>query len=331
MKQKVLVLANFEIFFIRDDTDIIRSFAPTEFYNTTEQGLISFRLLREIFSCSHIYIWFASAHSLFPALLSRMFGKKVIVVSGGYDTARVGEINYGHAGNGLKGIVSKLVLKFAQKVIVNSKHSEKEMLNFYPGAKKKLAVIPHRIKHREPSVKPERDPKLFITVIRMNKMNYYRKKVSLLKEIAKRMPEFNFRHIGLVLPEIEQEFNNNRPDNFISVGHQDEEQLWEWYYKASLLLAPSWHEGFGLTTVEALAGGCISVISGAGAQDEVTLGEAVIIESDDPDEWVKTLKNFSINASEREQKRKKILDFYKESNRVEQLKKVFEETGLAVN
>lgn len=331
MKQNVLVLANFEIFFIRDDSEIIRSFAPTDFYNTTEYGLLSLKLLREIFSCSHIYCWFASAHSLLPALLSRVLGKKVIVVSGGYDTARVGEINYGHAGTGLKGVVSKMVLMLAHKIIVNSKHSEKEVLHFYPGSKKKLEVIPHRIRHRVPSVKPERDPKLCITVIRMNRMNYYRKKVTLLKEIAKRMPEYKFRHIGMILPEIEQKFNKGRPENFSSLGYKDEEQLWEWYHRASYLLAPSWHEGFGLTTVEALAGGCVSVISGAGAQDEVTLGEGVVIESDDPDVWVRRLKNLKFTASEREAKRNKILDFYKETNRVEQLKKVFEETGLSTN
>lgn len=325
MKKRVLIISNLEIFFIEDDVEIISEFADTTLWNTAEKGLFNHQLVNEINRCDIIYCWFASIHSFLPALLAKLTNKKLIIVSGGYDTANISDINYGHAGHPVKKIISKTILSLADRIIVNSNHSKDDVLSFIPHVEPKLRVILHRIAYREPHQLPERDEKLIITVIRLHSMNYIRKKVSLIKKVAEKMPDYTFVHIGHILEDAENLFYKNLPDNFQSIGFVPDDTLWNWYHKAGYLIAPSWHEGFGLTAVEALAGGCIPVISGSGAQQEVTLGLAHLIQSDDPETWAAELKSLEIDSEERERRKQVVQQTYHKRKRPRKLLETFSE------
>jgi len=331
MNKSVLVISNFQIFFIEDDIRIISEFAETRFWNTAEKGLINFSLIREIWSCDFIYCWFASAHSFFPALVSRLFNKKLIVVSGAYDTVYVPEIGYGHAGHPVKKPVSRTILSLADRVIVNSNHSKKSICKFLPSVTSKVDVVYHRIDYKEPDSKTQRDEKLILTVLRMNKMNYLRKKVDLIKEVARKLPDYRFVHIGHILDDSRELFHRDLPDNFETAGFVSDSELWNWYHKAGFLIAPSWHEGFGLTSVEALTAGCIPLVSGVGAQNEVTLGYAHEISSDEAVQWASEIQTLTFSEEERGKVKNEVRNSYPKSDRPKHIFRVFKELDESFN
>lgn len=52
-------------------------------------------------------------------------------------------------------------------------------------------------------------------------------------------------------------------------GRQPQEKLHEWYGQMDIVLMPSRSEGFGLTAIEAMANGCVVVVSNTGGLPEV--------------------------------------------------------------
>ncbi len=70
-------------------------------------------------------------------------------------------------------------------------------------------------------------------------------------------------------------------DRFVNIGFQDEEDLARLYAGASLLVFPSFHEGFGLPAAEAMAAGCPVVASDIPAVAEVTGGVAPLFGAED--------------------------------------------------
>lgn len=288
---RYLVVANMEATFVKDDVSILGELGDVRFWNTAIDGIAPPKLMQLVAEADIIYCWFASFHALLPILAASAFNKPVIVVSGGYDSAYVPEIGYGNAGHAFKKYLSGFLLDQASAIIVNSAFSAGDLLKFRPDAESKLFNIPHRINPKMPVQKPDRQPKLLLTVARLNPMNYRRKKMELIKQIAAALPEYEVVHIGMTDDELTDQLHENMPPNMRSVGFVSDDELWMWYHRAGGLLVPSWHEGFGVTAAEAPAAGCLPFISGAGAQREVTQGYAVEIGTDEVSDWVNAIKS----------------------------------------
>ena len=75
---------------------------------------------------------------------------------------------------------------------------------------------------------------------------------------------------------------------------KEREQLAQEFKEADLVIMPSRTEGFGLSALEALSAGLpVRVCSNSGlgqALQELTFGENVVLNSDDPAEWAKEIK-----------------------------------------
>jgi len=322
-----LVIANLEATFVKDDVAILKEFGKVTFWNTKHRGMCAPELIRLIAEADLVYCWFASLHSLLPSVLCRLKGKPLIVVSGGYDSADIPEIGYGNARHGIKKYVSRFILNAASAVIVNSEASKKDALQLMPSLDRKLTVIPHRINPIYPVPIPPRQTHLLLTVARLNRMNYHRKKIELIKEIARQMPDYTIVHLGQIDAEAASDFYRDLPDNMQSMGFVPDRELWGWYHRAGALLAPSWHEGFGVTAAEAPAAGCLPFISGAGAQLEVTKGHAVLVTSDDPQVWTQAIRsNTNIGEDRREAMKQAMLEAYTGSVRKNGMKKLIIQT-----
>lgn len=62
------------------------------------------------------------------------------------------------------------------------------------------------------------------------------------------------------------------------------------YRQAGMLLMPSWYEGFGLPSLEAMACGTPVIVSTGGALPETVGDAAVRLEPDDTDAWIQTMR-----------------------------------------
>ena len=84
------------------------------------------------------------------------------------------------------------------------------------------------------------------------------------------------------------------PHQLIVRSAMERNQLAEQFYEADLVIMPSRTEGFGLSALEALSAGLpvrVSANSGLGqALQELTFGENVVLNSEDPAEWAKEIK-----------------------------------------
>lgn len=81
------------------------------------------------------------------------------------------------------------------------------------------------------------------------------------------------------------------------VGYVSNEQLCALYSGASLYLAPSKHEGFGIPVIEAFACGCPVLSSSGGALPEV-VGDAGVVEpSWEPEQWARTIQSMLADSS----------------------------------
>jgi glycosyltransferase involved in cell wall biosynthesis len=80
------------------------------------------------------------------------------------------------------------------------------------------------------------------------------------------------------------------PSNVRPVGPVSDEVLRGLFQKADLFLFPSQTEGFGLPPGEAILCGCAAVISSGGALGEVYDGAARLLDQDDREAWIRTIR-----------------------------------------
>jgi alpha-1,3-rhamnosyl/mannosyltransferase len=81
------------------------------------------------------------------------------------------------------------------------------------------------------------------------------------------------------------------------LGYVADEHLAALYAAASLYLAPSRHEGFGLPLLEAFASQCPVLCSSGGALPEVAGGAACVETSWQPADWAKTIRSLLSDSS----------------------------------
>ena len=91
-------------------------------------------------------------------------------------------------------------------------------------------------------------------------------------EVLKRFPEVRLLVVGdgsLRATMEQQAVELGCADRITWVGRQPQEELAQWYGQMDIVLMPSRSEGFGLTAIEAMANGCVMVVSNVGGLPEV--------------------------------------------------------------
>ena len=91
-------------------------------------------------------------------------------------------------------------------------------------------------------------------------------------EVLKRFPEVRLFVVGdgsLRATMEQQAVELGCADRITWVGRQPQEELNKWYGQMDIVLMPSRSEGFGLTAIEAMANGCVMVVSNVGGLPEV--------------------------------------------------------------
>jgi glycosyltransferase involved in cell wall biosynthesis len=83
----------------------------------------------------------------------------------------------------------------------------------------------------------------------------------------------------------------------LATGYVGDAELTALYQRASLYLAPSWHEGFGIPLLEAFACGCPVLASSGGALPETSGGAAEIVPSFDPSDWAERIRALLADSS----------------------------------
>ncbi len=269
--------------YIQIDLDLLRERHDLTVIECRSRWPRPLRLLRLVRSSDIVMSWFASWHSLLPALACRLLGKPMLVTAGGYDTATGTESGYGAARGWFKRLVTRLTMRLATRLVVVSQFARREALA--AGADlAKLVVVPHGLepaRYLDPGVARE---ELAVTVGGVNTSNLTRKGLESFVRAAARLPQLRFVVVGAWMDGAIDRLRGIATPNVTFTGRVSHEEKVAWLWRARIAVQASRHEAFGLSLAESMLCGAVPVVTDAGALPEVVGDTGVIVASQDPDD-----------------------------------------------
>ncbi len=268
--------------FIETDIQILsRHFEvlPLRYANLTSLG----NIIKAVFSSDIVYCWFAGRYAVFALFFARLFGKKGVVVVGGYDV-----INDNRPELPLpvyQKVLTRLALEFADHVLAISDASLSSARALIPARLwTKMTRVYLGVAFPEDQIgQVTKKEKMALTVSRLAKDQIERKGLLTFVRAAHRLPNIPFTVVG-AFNEHDPAFRglkDTAPGNVTFTGYIERSMLYQLYQRAKVYVQVSRHEGFGLALAEAMAHGCIPIASERGAIPEVVGQAGIYVDPDD--------------------------------------------------
>lgn len=274
---KILFIHNYLASFTRIDYEILtEQYTVRELYVRHENLLqiihSAILAIRDVFWCDLVFAWFGAYHALLPFLFAKILKKRCVVVSSGYDVANEPEIDYGNMRPGPRRWVGRLIFRLADQVLAVSEFAAREAIANAGVASGKLQVIPHGIPAADIDIDIEavtRQP-IVLTVGAIDQINLKRKGLLDFARVAATFPDYLFFIIGPHQDlDAVQQLHDIAPVNLIMPGRMNYNDLRKFMYTVSVYVQLSYYESFCMALAEAMAAGCIPVVTDRGALPEV--------------------------------------------------------------
>jgi glycosyltransferase involved in cell wall biosynthesis len=234
-----------------------------------------------VFHADLVFCWFASWHALTPVMIARLLRKPSLVVVGGYDVACVPDAHYGSQRGGIPRLVARAVMRHCSRLIAISEHARSEATLNARARPEKITVIYPGV---EPFPAAPLEPREAIALSVGNAWseNLLRKGLLPFVRTAAHLPELRFVHCGRWPDDGIHVLRAAAAANVEFAGFVSDSDLIALYRRAAVYAQPSLHEGFGLSVAEAMMGGCVPVVTRAGALPEVVDDAGVYLPSTSP-------------------------------------------------
>ena len=229
-----------------------------------------------------VLCWFASWHSILPAILAKVLTKPLVMIVGGYDTANLRDIGYGHQRGGIRRLVSSGIIRGASHLIVNSHYSEGELAGILGVRQKQISVLYHGVPDTGISDFKAKLNHRVITVGNVNRETALRKGIRWVCEAAAFLPGTEIVIAGKCTDDALEYLKSISSPNVRFTGYLTWPALRRLYESASVYVQPSAHEAFGLSVAEAMLAGCIPVVSKTTALPEVVGNCGRLLDGCDP-------------------------------------------------
>ena len=327
-----------EIKLLSDDYEII-----SINQNWTNKFLLPLNLLHQLIfllfnirKVNTILVSFGGYWSYFPALVGKLFNKKVVIVVHGTDCVSFPEINYGNLRKPLMRWFTKrsyqlsdVILPVSESLVYteNNYYSDKTFQFGYSHHLKNIKtpnkVIPNGLIIEDwKAGSHNKIEKTFITV--MTSDQFERKGAHLIVETANKLLNCTFYFAGADnIKGIEI-----LPENIIFLGRLTPEQLKNHYSKTQFYLQLSNFEGFGVAICEAMLCNCIPIVSDVNHLPTI-IGDSGFVLMKRNSNMLVDLINVALksNLSDLEEKsRKRIIENFSVQNRKKLLiKELFSE------
>lgn len=225
------------------------------------------KVLKMLLRSDLLYIRFANQRNLYLVFLSKLFRKKSILVSGGYDAVKMPEINYGLALHPWGNFVVKGTFFLANKIIAFSDSSKKSILELVARANVETVYV-GSIDCDKFKAKGRKE-NFVITVGHVKWNNLKRKGLETFVKAARFLPDEKFVLIGEHKDDSIQYLKSIATSNIKFTDYLPFEQMLEYLQKAKVYVQISAHEGFGISLANAMACECIPVATDRYALPEV--------------------------------------------------------------
>jgi glycosyltransferase involved in cell wall biosynthesis len=234
-----------------------------------------YRLFR--YDVHAVIFWFATpTYAPMLALVGKLLGAKILVVTGGSDAVYVPDIDWGSMKRpwhrltfGLLMRVADVVLPFsdsARRLIVG-RHAPKRIRTAYPSIDANFFV---------PSAIP-RCAQVVTCCYRYGKRNIVQKGLDQFVAAAELLPDVSFVMVGNGVDEAAHQLTTNAPPNLrVSSRIPGRRGYRDLLASSSVYAQLSAYEGFGVSVAEAMACGCVPVVADRYSLPEV-VGDAGFI------------------------------------------------------
>lgn len=285
-------------------------------YQVTECYLESrwfnpFAIWRQVKMHDLVFGWFASWHTCLPFEFARFLRKPSVLVIGGYDVANMPEIGYGHQRGGLKRWLSRRAMHSATCLITNSDYSRQEALRNAAVAQEQVCAVYHGVP--DPFGTLPRGPRarMALTVGNVDRSTLRRKGLEEFVRTAALMPDVEFVLAGAWKDSTVDHLRAISTPNVTLTGRLNDNELNEYYCRASVYVQASRHEGFGMSVAEAMLAGCVPVVTRAGALPEVTGDSGEFVDAPEPVMLAHAIgKALTCSDEARSEIRQRILDCF---------------------
>lgn len=230
-----------------------------------------------------LFFWFASLRIVPLVWLSSLLGMKIVIVVGGYEAANLPELNYGSARRPLSRALVRYTLRHAVRVLAVSEASLESIVKNLRISRDRITLLYHGFSDVAGEINNVRE-NLVVTIGAVTEATWLCKGLKELFEVAARMPDVKFMHIGPVRTDIEKLLGAKLPENVSLQGEVPFSSLGKYLNPAKVCFQLSRHESFGCAVADAMLFGCIPVVSNLYSLPEVVGDCGVIVNGHDLDE-----------------------------------------------
>lgn len=241
-----------------------------------------------------LFGWFVSPTISIATFTATFLNTPSIIISGGFDVARVPEINYGLTLDQKYYYLTRRALKEANEVLAVSENNKKEALAIAPSANIKTVYVGAiNVETFAPGSKT--DESLVLTVGDITDQNLVKKGMKPFAEASNLLPDREFVIVGKHGDEkAVSELRASGGDNLSLPGYASFDDLIRYYQQAGTYVQASRHESFGVSLAEAMACECVPVASRHGSLPEVVGETGVYVDPVTPER----LKQGILDATE---------------------------------
>ena len=210
------------------------------------------------------FSWFALGYAARAVLLGKWFRRPSVVVAGGWDVISMPEIGYGAVRSPRGRRRARYVLRKCSLLLTFSDWS-RQTIEALAGRRPETVHLGVDLDRFRPALK---EP-LVVTVGNVTKENLVRKGIETFVRTAALVPDVPFLVVGRQDPEAMEALRAMAAPNVRFTGRVSDEALRDVLGRAKVYVQVSRNEGFGLAVVEAMAAGCVPVVTNAGSLPEV--------------------------------------------------------------
>lgn len=204
------------------------------------------------------FSWFADIHAYWAVILSKIFLTKSIVIVGGYEVAKLPEINYGGMLNPKSASIVKYILNNADMILTVDEGLKIDAIRNFDIIGDNILTIPTGYDHEQFRPNGEKE-NIIITVASGDDWERARLKgLDIFVESAKLLPDFIFIVIGIEGDALKK-LKTISPPNVDYIMKLPQEKIIPYYQKAKVYCQLSMREGLPNALCEAMLCECIPV------------------------------------------------------------------------
>jgi glycosyltransferase involved in cell wall biosynthesis len=237
------------------------------------------RLFEAVRTHDFVFSWFASPMAAVAVAAAARFGKKSVIVAGGYDVADYAPLKHGMAHRPLQKHFARYALEHADLVLPVSRFNEGELLRF--ARPRRHVRVENAVDLPQVSIDGPRLRQV-VSAGAIESLYSRLKGHDLLIEAARHLPDVRFVLAGPAKDGTLERYRAVAPPNVEFRGMMPHERLMALFAESAVYAQLSLYESFGVAVAEAMWCGCTPVVSGQAALKEVVGDTGEVVPGDDP-------------------------------------------------